>query len=83
MYLVQKKGGKDDGNLYAMKVLEKKDRLQTVETAQQMKWEREVLETFRGSQYLVQLHYAFQTESKLYVVLGNYCFNKILKILRH
>ncbi|XP_055315645.1 ribosomal protein S6 kinase alpha-5-like [Sitodiplosis mosellana] len=69
VFLVRKKGGKDDGQLYAMKILKKSAIVQKVKTAEHTKTERQVLEAIGRSPFLVSMHYAFQTESKLYLVL--------------
>jgi p90 ribosomal S6 kinase len=66
VFLVSKKGGKDDGRLYAMKVLTKatlkvRDRMRT-------KAERDILAATQNP-FIVKLHYAFQTAGKLYLVL--------------
>ncbi|KAH9381252.1 hypothetical protein HPB48_014437 [Haemaphysalis longicornis] len=58
--------GPDTGTLYAMKVLKKatlkvRDRLRT-------KMERDILAEVRHP-FVVKLHYAFQTEGKLYLIL--------------
>jgi serine/threonine protein kinase len=68
VYLVRKKGGADDGRLYAMKVLEKSWIIQEDVTECAMT-ERRVLEAVRHHPFLITLHYAFQTDSKLYLVL--------------
>lgn len=107
VFLVRKKGGVDDGNLYAMKVLKKMNIVQKVKTAEHTKTERQVtwfyfeklvcrllcihmmhllmiiiicdrrfcwfmqvLEAIGRSPFLVGMHYAFQTDSKLYLILG-------------
>lgn len=66
VFLVRKLTGADAGTLYAMKVLKKaylkvKDRLRT-------KMERNILAAIRHP-FIVKLHYAFQTEGKLYLIL--------------
>jgi p90 ribosomal S6 kinase len=66
VFLVKKKGGHDDGCLYAMKVLKKatlkvRDRVRT-------KMERNILADVNHP-FIVTLHYAFQTEGKLYLIL--------------
>ena len=66
VFLVRKTIGNDKGFLYAMKVLKKatlkvRDRMRT-------KTERDIL-TEVGHPFIVKLHYAFQTEGKLYLVL--------------
>ena len=66
VFLVKKKDGADEGQLYAMKVLKKatlkvRDRVRT-------KMERNILAEIRHP-FVVTLHYAFQTEGKLYLIL--------------
>lgn len=66
VFLVKKIMGPDAGTLYAMKVLKKatlkvRDRLRT-------KMERDILAEVRHP-FVVKLHYAFQTEGKLYLIL--------------
>nr|CAD7453030.1 unnamed protein product [Timema tahoe] len=66
VFLVRKVVGKDSGTLYAMKVLKKatlkvRDRMRT-------KTERNILVDVQHP-FIVKLHYAFQTEGKLYLIL--------------
>ncbi|XP_030647980.1 ribosomal protein S6 kinase alpha-1 isoform X2 [Chanos chanos] len=66
VFLVRKKTGPDAGQLYAMKVLKKatlkvRDRMRT-------KMERDILVEVNHP-FIVKLHYAFQTEGKLYLIL--------------
>ncbi|XP_064206816.1 ribosomal protein S6 kinase alpha-3 isoform X3 [Anguilla rostrata] len=66
VFLVKKKTGPDAGQLYAMKVLKKatlkvRDRVRT-------KMERDILVEVNHP-FIVKLHYAFQTEGKLYLIL--------------
>lgn len=66
VFLVRKILGHDAGTLYAMKVLKKatlkvRDRMRT-------KMERDILAEVRHP-FIVRLHYAFQTEGKLYLIL--------------
>ncbi|KAE9553376.1 hypothetical protein FO519_003439 [Halicephalobus sp. NKZ332] len=66
VFLVRKIKGRDAGKLYAMKVLKKatlkvRDRIRT-------KMERNILAQI-SHPFIVKLHYAFQTEGKLYLVL--------------
>ena len=70
VFLVRKLGGADDGKLYAMKVLKKASIVQKTKTTEHTKTERQVLEAIRQSPFLVTLHYAFQTEAKLHLILG-------------
>ncbi|XP_032829468.1 ribosomal protein S6 kinase alpha-3 isoform X2 [Petromyzon marinus] len=66
VFLVRKIKGPDAGQLYAMKVLKKatlkvRDRVRT-------KMERDILVEVNHP-FIVKLHYAFQTEGKLYLIL--------------
>lgn len=70
VFLVRKKGGRDHGKLYAMKVLKKASIVLKAKTLEHTKTERHVLESIRSSSFLVTLHYAFQTTTKLHLVLG-------------
>uniref|UniRef100_A0A1I8EZT7 non-specific serine/threonine protein kinase n=1 Tax=Wuchereria bancrofti TaxID=6293 RepID=A0A1I8EZT7_WUCBA len=78
--LVKKIHGRDTGQLFAMKILKKatlkvRDRYRT-------KMERDILARFRHP-FIVRLHYAFQTEGKLYLILdflpGGDLFNRLSK----
>ncbi|KAJ8673508.1 hypothetical protein QAD02_004770 [Eretmocerus hayati] len=82
VFLVRKTVGKDSGTLYAMKVLKKatlkvRDRLRT-------KMERNILVDVEHP-FIVRLHYAFQSESKLYLILdflrGGDLFSRLSKQL--
>lgn len=70
VFLVRKIGGADNGKLYAMKVLKKASLVQKTKTTEHTKTERQVLEAVRESPFLVTLHYAFQTDAKLHLILG-------------
>ncbi|KAM5229454.1 ribosomal protein S6 kinase alpha-2 isoform 3-T3 [Ctenodactylus gundi] len=66
VFLVRKVTGSDTGQLYAMKVLKKatlkvRDRVRS-------KMERDILAEVNHP-FIVKLHYAFQTEGKLYLIL--------------
>ncbi|XP_071997376.1 ribosomal protein S6 kinase alpha-2 [Engystomops pustulosus] len=66
VFLVRKIKGSDSGMLYAMKVLKKatlkvRDRVRS-------KMERDILAEVNHP-FIVKLHYAFQTEGKLYLIL--------------
>lgn len=66
VFLVRKIKGPDAGQLYAMKVLKKatlkvRDRVRS-------KMERDILAEVNHP-FIVKLHYAFQTEGKLYLIL--------------
>ncbi|KAI3411759.1 Ribosomal protein S6 kinase alpha-1 [Globodera pallida] len=80
VFLVRKNCGTDRGHLYAMKVLKKatlkvRDRLRT-------KMERDILAQINHP-FIVKLHYAFQTEGKLYLILdflrGGDLFSRLSK----
>ena len=61
---------KDDGSLYAMKVLSKPNIVKRKQV-EHTRTERRVLGTINHP-FIVKLHYAFQTDNKLYFVL-DYC----------
>ncbi|XP_063705272.1 ribosomal protein S6 kinase alpha-5-like [Culicoides brevitarsis] len=69
VFLVRKKNGCDQGKLYAMKVIKKAAIIQKKKTAEHIRAERQVLEAVRKCPFLITMHYAFQTESKLHLVL--------------
>ena len=70
MFLVRKLRGSDHGKLYAMKVLKKASIVQKTKTTEHTKTERQVLEAIRAAPFLITLHYAFQTDAKLHLILG-------------
>lgn len=53
-------------------VLKKAAIVQKAKTTEHTRTERQVLEHIRQSPFLVTLHYAFQTQSKLHLILGEY-----------
>nr|KAG5714594.1 hypothetical protein BaRGS_007040 [Batillaria attramentaria] len=69
VFMVRKKGGSDDGKLYALKQLKKASIVQKTKTTEHTITERQVLESIRDSPFLVTLHYAFQTDAKLNLIL--------------
>uniref|UniRef100_A0A8C5QZT7 Ribosomal protein S6 kinase n=1 Tax=Leptobrachium leishanense TaxID=445787 RepID=A0A8C5QZT7_9ANUR len=69
VFLVRKISGHDSRKLYAMKVLKKATIVQKAKTAEHTRTERQVLEHIRQSPFLVTLHYAFQTDTKLHLIL--------------
>ncbi|KAL1426156.1 hypothetical protein MTO96_018418 [Rhipicephalus appendiculatus] len=73
VFLVRKVGGQDDRKLYAMKVLKKATIVQKQKTLEHTRTERQVLEAIRQSPFLVTLHYAFQTDAKLHLILDYVC----------
>ncbi|CAF3402602.1 unnamed protein product [Rotaria sp. Silwood1] len=66
VFLVRKIVGPDSGSLYAMKVLTKASL--KVRDRQRTKMERDILAQI-SHPFIVKLHYAFQTEGKVYLVL--------------
>lgn len=73
VFLVRKRNGSDQNKLYAMKVLKKASIVQKTKTTEHTKTERQVLQAIRQSPFLVTLHYAFQTDAKLHLILGKLC----------
>lgn len=71
VFLVRKRGGHYSGRLFAMKVLKKATIVQKAKTAEHTRTERQVLEAVRRCPFLVTLHWAFQTEAKLHLIMGN------------
>ncbi|XP_071488974.1 ribosomal protein S6 kinase alpha-5-like [Diadema antillarum] len=69
VFLVRKVGSHNNGKLFAMKVLKKATIVQKAKTAEHTMTERQVLEAVRSCPFLVTLHYAFQTDSKLNLIL--------------
>lgn len=69
VFLVRKIDGHDQGKLYAMKVLRKATIIQKQKTLEHTKTERQVLEAIREQPFLVTMHYAFQTTTKLHLIL--------------
>jgi serum/glucocorticoid-regulated kinase 2 len=68
--LVQKKQGKETGQLFAMKIL-RKTHLVKRRQIERTRTERKVL-SIVNHPFIMKLHYAFQTDDKLYLVL-DYC----------
>lgn len=66
VFLVRKVKGRDAGTLYAMKVLKKASL--KVRDRQRTAMERNILSQI-SHPFIVRLHYAFQTEGKLYLIL--------------
>lgn len=73
VFLVRKLNGPDHAKLYAMKVLKKASIVQKTKTTEHTRTERQVLEAIRDAPFLITLHYAFQTDAKLHLILG-ICF---------
>jgi serine/threonine protein kinase len=77
VYLVRKRGGVDNGTLYAVKVMQKSKIAKTSKTVENIMAERHVLGKIDEAPFLVRLHYSFQTKRNLYLVLGEYIKNKM------
>lgn len=69
VFLVRKLTGHDKGKLYAMKVLRKEIVAQKTKTLDHTRTERKVLESIRNEPFLATMHYAFQTQTKLHLIL--------------
>ncbi|XP_037947588.1 serine/threonine-protein kinase Genghis Khan isoform X3 [Teleopsis dalmanni] len=66
-------------NIYAMKILNKWEMLKRAETAC-FREERDVL-VFGDRQWITNLHYAFQDDTNLYLVMDYYCGGDLLTLL--
>ncbi|KAK7598361.1 hypothetical protein V9T40_006596 [Parthenolecanium corni] len=66
-------------NVYAMKILNKWEMLKRAETAC-FQEERDVL-VFGDRRWITNLHYAFQDETNLYLVMDYYCGGDLLTLL--
>ncbi|KAK7481172.1 hypothetical protein BaRGS_00027605 [Batillaria attramentaria] len=70
---------KTTGNVFAMKILNKWEMLKRAETAC-FKEERDVL-VFGDRRWITNLHYAFQDDTYLYLVMDYYCGGDLLTLL--
>uniref|UniRef100_A0A1I8F118 non-specific serine/threonine protein kinase n=1 Tax=Macrostomum lignano TaxID=282301 RepID=A0A1I8F118_9PLAT len=68
VFLARKARGADKGTMYAMKVLRKASLVRSKKDTAHTKSERSILELIRHP-FLVELHYAFQTSGRLYLIL--------------
>lgn len=68
VFQVRKVSGKDCGTVYAMKVLRKATIVRNQKDTAHTKAERNILEEVKFP-FIVDLHYAFQTGGKLYLIL--------------
>ncbi|XP_054711372.1 ribosomal protein S6 kinase beta-2-like [Uloborus diversus] len=68
VYQVRKKTGEDSGKVFAMKVLKKASIVKNKKDTAHTKAERNILEAIKHP-FIVDLHYAFQTGGKLYLIL--------------
>ena len=62
--------GKDCNRLFAMKVLRKASIVKKKKVMEHTLTERNVLEAIREFPFLITLHYAFQTDAKLHLIMG-------------
>ncbi|PIK62688.1 hypothetical protein BSL78_00382 [Apostichopus japonicus] len=70
---------KDTGEVFAMKLLNKWEMLKRAETACFIE-ERDVL-VYGDSRWITNLHYAFQDEDYLYLVMDYYCGGDLLTLI--
>lgn len=70
VFLVRKVNAASKGQLFAMKVLKKVTVVRKRKVMEHTITERNVLEAIRDFPFLVTLHYAFQTDSKLHLIMG-------------
>uniref|UniRef100_A0AC35TH39 Ribosomal protein S6 kinase n=1 Tax=Rhabditophanes sp. KR3021 TaxID=114890 RepID=A0AC35TH39_9BILA len=68
VFQVKKLTGADAGKIYAMKVLKKATIVRNKKDTDHTKAERNILEAVK-SEFICDLHYAFQTGGKLYLIL--------------
>eukprot|EP00041_Stephanoeca_diplocostata_P032120 m.1020680 g.1020680 ORF g.1020680 m.1020680 type:complete len:848 (+) comp24088_c0_seq4:224-2767(+) len=69
VYLVRKTKGRNIGKPFAMKVLKKATIETSAKTMEHTQAERSILEAIQKGPFLIQLHYAFQTDDKLHLIL--------------
>ncbi|CAG5119390.1 unnamed protein product, partial [Candidula unifasciata] len=71
---------KSTDNVYAMKILNKWEMLKRAEETACFKEERDVL-VFGDRRWITNLHYAFQDDNFLYLVMDYYCGGDLLTLL--
>ena len=84
VFLVCSKNVKDHGKLFAMKVLKKSVIVAKAKTTEHTITERSVLEAVRRCPFIITMHYAFQTDAKLHIIMGMYrnvCFLAVVFLL--
>ncbi len=72
VFLVRKIVGEKKGSLFAMKVLKKATVVRKRKVMEHTMTERNVLEAIRDFPFLATLHYAFQTDAKLHLIMGGW-----------
>ena len=77
---MKKINGTDKDRFYAMKVLEKAHIVLHAKDTEHTKTERSILEEVRHP-FIVKLFYAFQTDSKLYLILDYACGGELFTYL--
>lgn len=70
---------KEDGSVYAMKTLNKSEMLRRAETACYRE-ERDILLHGRSHDWFTKLHYAFQDETNLYLIMDYYSGGDLLTL---
>uniref|UniRef100_A0A915N3Z4 Ribosomal protein S6 kinase n=1 Tax=Meloidogyne javanica TaxID=6303 RepID=A0A915N3Z4_MELJA len=83
VFLVRRIGGQDSGRYYAMKVLKKTRVTQKQKTLEHTLAERKVLERLKGLPFLVNMVYAFQTDTKLHIVMARFILAEIALALEN
>lgn len=83
VFLVKKIGGCDNGKLYAMKTIRKYDVIRNHHSAKLAVNERIILERVRQKTFFVNLHYAFQSQSRLYYIMDYVAGGTLLNLLIH
>lgn len=85
VFQTRKKDGHDKGTVYAIKVLDKYRMLESTSNKINIIAERNTLLRIRDHPFMVQMYYAFQTETKLYFVLEYLCggsFANLLEVVK-
>ena len=83
VFLVRMVKGHDKGKLFAMKVLKKATIVRKRKVMEHTLTERSVLEAIRDFPFLVTLHYAFQTNAKLHLIMGGLILHQLWSIFKH
>lgn len=75
VFLVRRIGGRDHGEYYAMKVLKKERVVSKKKSLEHALMERRILAKLTGCPFLVNLVYAFQSDTKLHIIMGKITFS--------
>ena len=68
---------------YAMKVIRKERLLAKETTLQHALEERKVLERLRGNPFLVELKYAWQSDARIHIVMGESFYENFLLLIKY